>query len=85
MSSSEDLSQADKEKNLLSEGQDGLALSHEQPKKKGREKKVYVCPVAECGRVCSRKSSLEAHMHLHYGTQPFKCSFAGCDKMFSEK
>ena len=24
-------------------------------------------------------------MHLHYGTQPFKCNFPGCGKAFSEK
>ena len=45
----------------------------------------YLCPHRGCWKTFSRKLRLNAHLHLHYGTQPFKCTFPGCGKAFSEK
>lgn len=45
----------------------------------------YVCPQRGCHKTFSRKLRLNAHLHLHYGTQPYKCTFPTCGKAFSEK
>ena len=45
----------------------------------------YMCPHRGCSKRFSRKTRLNAHMQMHYGTQPFKCSHPGCGKAFSEK
>ena len=45
----------------------------------------YVCPHRGCNKTFSRKLRLNAHLHLHYGTQPYKCEHPGCGKAFSEK
>ena len=46
---------------------------------------IFKCPFEGCNKIFRRRIRLNAHMHLHYGTQPFKCEFPGCDKSFSEK
>ena len=52
---------------------------------RSRGESTFVCPHNGCEKAFSRKIRLNAHMHLHYGTQPFKCSFPACGKAFSEK
>ncbi|KIP09882.1 hypothetical protein PHLGIDRAFT_296537 [Phlebiopsis gigantea 11061_1 CR5-6] len=47
------------------------------------DKKRYPC--GECGKRFERPSSLETHMHSHTGERPFKCTYHGCEKMFSTR
>ena len=61
---------------------DSVASNSEKSKEDGAG---YVCPQRGCWKTFSRKLRLNAHLHLHYGTQPFKCTFPGCGKAFSEK
>ena len=49
------------------------------------EEGAFICPYKGCNKVFSRKLRLNAHLHMHYGTQPFKCEHPGCGKAFSEK
>ena len=51
----------------------------------GGSAKEFACPIDGCNKQFTRRVRLNAHMHLHYGTQPFKCTFKGCTKSFSEK
>jgi KRAB domain-containing zinc finger protein len=39
----------------------------------------------KCHKTFQKKVRLLAHMHLHFGTQPFKCSAKNCGKAFSER
>ena len=52
---------------------------------KAAEKKEFVCNYPGCGKTFMRNIRLQAHMHMHYGTQPFRCKFANCNKGFAEK
>ena len=61
---------------------ESVASNSEKSKEDGTG---YVCPQRGCFKTFSRKLRLNAHLHLHYGTQPFKCTFPGCGKAFSEK
>lgn len=45
--------------------------------------KGFVCPVAACARVFSKRYNQQAHMRLHDGTRPFSCSL--CTKTFMWK
>eukprot|EP00347_Sterkiella_histriomuscorum_P014409 403360975 len=45
----------------------------------------FLCTYPDCGKSFSRKSRLKAHLHLHWGTQPFRCEYPGCTKAFSER
>ena len=47
--------------------------------------KLFICQHPGCSKTFTRKVRLQAHMHIHNGTQPFKCPFPGCGKAFSEK
>ena len=47
--------------------------------------KPFICQHPGCSKTFTRKVRLQAHMHIHNGTQPFKCPFPGCGKAFSEK
>jgi uncharacterized Zn-finger protein len=45
----------------------------------------YYCDNITCQKSFSRRTRLNAHMHIHLGTLPHKCPIDGCGKMFSEK
>ena len=46
---------------------------------------LFICPKPDCNKAFSRRIRLQAHIHLHNGTQPYKCPFPSCSKAFSEK
>ena len=63
----------------------GESLASNSEKSQADGAGQYACPQRGCFKTFSRKLRLNAHLHLHYGTQPFKCTFPGCGKAFSEK
>ena len=46
---------------------------------------IFKCIYKKCSKVFTRKIRLQAHLHMHYGTQPYKCPDRACGKAFSEK
>ena len=47
--------------------------------------KLFICQHPGCSKTFTRNCRLQAHLHKHNGTQPFKCPFTGCNKAFCEK
>ncbi|VDB86786.1 unnamed protein product [Peniophora sp. CBMAI 1063] len=42
---------------------------------------LYKCEY--CGKGFTRPSSLKIHIHNHTGERPYKCTFGGCERVFS--
>jgi uncharacterized Zn-finger protein len=48
-------------------------------------RKVFVCPVPNCGRALTTRFNYKRHTKRHTGEKQFQCEYAGCGKRFAEK
>lgn len=45
-------------------------------------KKTYVCPHPDCGKIFRFKSEIVRHSATHVDSRPFQCEYDGCGKSF---
>ena len=62
-----------------------LHIQYKKKEQKKQSKSKMTCTYPGCSKRFTRKVRLNAHMHLHYGTQPYQCSEPSCGKRFSER
>lgn len=55
----------------------GQPISHET------KNNIHPCTI--CGKQFQRPSTLETHMNIHSGDQPYECPFLNCEKLFNAK
>jgi len=48
-------------------------------------RKVFVCPVPNCGRALTTRFNYKRHTKRHTGEKQFQCEYSGCGKRFAEK
>lgn len=53
--------------------------------KRPSDLKTIPCTYPFCGKMFNRQARLEAHVRSHTGERPFKCTWEGCDKAYSDK
>lgn len=50
--------------------------------KRSKSKKVFRCPMENCGRVFDRKYNMQIHIRKHTGEMPYQCRVDGCGERF---
>jgi len=50
--------------------------------RRSKTKKVFYCPMDNCGRVFDRKYNMQIHIRKHTGEMPYQCRVEGCGLKF---